>query len=178
MFSRHCQPLANSQRYELFKLSTRRRLRDVARSCLWNERCTSCRMHDVPCQHRIFRMNSGGCMVPWAYLLRTSCRDWTMCYGRCGLHDVRCPKQNQFCDAIGHEYRANGQNQNPSTKPKRTTSYTQEYRSNLANPCAHPPNCLCQIPNTGEVPEDWRKVNGAPIFKKGESYSASNYGSI
>ena len=60
-----------------------------------------------------------------------------MCYGRCGLHDVRCPKQNQFCDAIGHEYRANGQNQNPSTKPKRTTSCTQEYRSNLTNPCAY-----------------------------------------
>ena len=52
------KPLANSQRCELFKLSTRRRpctmLHDA--SCLWiNGR--------VRCQHRIFRMNAGRCMV-------------------------------------------------------------------------------------------------------------------
>ena len=32
-------------------------------SCLWNGQCTSCRMHDARCQHRIFRMNTGQCMV-------------------------------------------------------------------------------------------------------------------
>jgi hypothetical protein len=28
---------------------------------------------------------------------------------------------------------------------------------------------------TGEVPQDWRKANVAPIFKKGERYCAANY---
>ena len=28
---------------------------------------------------------------------------------------------------------------------------------------------------TGEVPQDWRKANIAPIFKKGERYTAANY---
>ena len=29
--------------------------------------------------------------------------------------------------------------------------------------------------HSGEVPEDWRKANVAPIFKKGECYKAENY---
>ena len=29
--------------------------------------------------------------------------------------------------------------------------------------------------HSGEVPEDWRKANVAPIFKKGECYKAKNY---
>ena len=29
--------------------------------------------------------------------------------------------------------------------------------------------------HAGEVPEDWRKANVAPIFKKGERYNAENY---
>ena len=29
--------------------------------------------------------------------------------------------------------------------------------------------------HSGEVPEDWRKANVAPIFKKGERYNAENY---
>ena len=29
--------------------------------------------------------------------------------------------------------------------------------------------------STGEIPDDWRKANVAPIYKKGEKYLASNY---
>ena len=31
--------------------------------------------------------------------------------------------------------------------------------------------------HSGEVPEDWRKVNVAPIFKKGERYNAKKLSS-